>query len=563
MNYKVPPVVSISGGEATPLVGMGVVIDERHVITCAHIINYALEREANDQSLPDAKICIRFILDPQEPVGWATILKWLPPLDSGENEDVVLLGLDTPTHVDIDQSQFSIPRINEPIRAFGLPHGSTLGIWWRGLVSLPVRSNRFQLEQNENASTILEPGFSGTPLLSLNGQKMYGIVARVRGKVGYMIPSQELNRVFKVLPSSESEEEAKADIGGALVSSPHENRSTLTRVATDTEQQGALFEIEVNADYGNFSDEDSYYYQKLIEYMQGFPGVIIKVSYIRKGSTIIGFRVSSEKAEEAAATIVSAINEGMLAEQGVVRANIPSPEAQQDFTHKIQVSRYLHRKGPFDRILAALLLILLSPVLLLSIVLVRLTSPGPALFRQTRVGKDGRNFMMYKLRTMRVNAEAATGAVWAIESDPRVTPAGVFLRKTSLDELPQLFNVLRGEMSLVGPSPERPEFLDVLCKSIPDYENRIQIKPGIVGLASCNLHPVTMIEDARIEVLIDRFYIEHASPWMDVRICLENIPRFLHLSIPVRLTRHYVKPFLPGYLKSGEDNPGAASQWDH
>ncbi|QDV51012.1 sugar transferase [Gimesia fumaroli] len=551
MRNKVPPVVSISSSKAAPLVGMGVVVDASHVITCAHIINYALDRDADDQSRPNAKICVRFILDAQEPVAWATILKWLPPLDSGDNEDVVLLGLDAPTSVDIDHSQFSIPRINEPIRAYGLPQGSTLGIWWSGLVSLPVRSNRFQLEQNENASTILEPGFSGTPLLSINGQKMYGIVARVRGKVGYMIPSQELNRIFKVMPSAQSDGEAESEMEEPLVSQPQDNRTTLTMVATDTEQQGALIEVEVNADYGDFSDEDTFYYQQLIEFMQGFPGVILKVSYIRKGSTIIGFRVISEKADDAASTIVSVINEGTLAEHGVVRASIPSPETQQNFTTGVQVSRYLRWKGPFDQILAAILLVLLAPLIIIGILAVRLTSPGPALFRQTRVGKDGRNFTMYKLRTMHADAEAATGPVWAIQRDPRVTSVGYFLRRTSLDELPQLFNVLRGEMSLVGPSPERPEFIDVFCKSIPDYETRTRIKPGIVGLASSYLPWVMGLEEIRNKFLIDRFYIEHATLWMDVLICLENLARIFF--IPIRLTTHYVKPILPSYSKPGED----------
>src|SRR5262249_8999286 len=117
--------------------------------------------------------------------------------------------------------------------------------------------------------------------------------------------------------------------------------------------------------------------------------------------------------------------------------------------------------------LAAAGLILAAPLMALTALAVRLSSPGPILYRQGRVGLDNVNFTVYKFRSMRADAEKATGAVWAARNDPRVTPIGRFLRKTRLDELPQLFNVLKGEMSMVGPRPERPEFVDDLVKAIP------------------------------------------------------------------------------------------------
>ena len=131
--------------------------------------------------------------------------------------------------------------------------------------------------------------------------------------------------------------------------------------------------------------------------------------------------------------------------------------------------------------------------------LVRLTSRGPGIYKQARVGKDGRKFMMYKIRTMRQDAEAASGPMWTQAHDPRVTFLGRVLRKLHLDELPQLFNVLKGEMSLVGPRPERPEFVRVLAEAIPGYRNRLAVRPGVTGLAQVNLPPDTDIASVRAQ----------------------------------------------------------------
>src|SRR5262245_13155778 len=133
-------------------------------------------------------------------------------------------------------------------------------------------------------------------------------------------------------------------------------------------------------------------------------------------------------------------------------------------------SRYFAWKGLLDRLMAVLLLIPGLPMIGILIALVRLTSRGPGVYCQVRVGLGGRIFTMYKLRSMRIDAEARSGPTWAAPGkDPRVTPLGYWLRKLHLDELPQLFNVLRGEMSLIGPRPERPEFVDVLGRYIPEY----------------------------------------------------------------------------------------------
>jgi lipopolysaccharide/colanic/teichoic acid biosynthesis glycosyltransferase len=181
---------------------------------------------------------------------------------------------------------------------------------------------------------------------------------------------------------------------------------------------------------------------------------------------------------------------------------------------------YLYWKGVLDRSLAALLLIPALPVMGLLVVLVRWTSRGPGIFRQARVGQNGVTFMMYKIRTMRVDAEAATGAVWAQPGDSRVTGLGRYLRKLHLDELPQLFNVLRGQMSLVGPRPERPEFVEVLAEDIPDYLPPLAVRPGVTGLAQINLPPDMDLDSVRRKQVLDLEYIRTVGPWLDARMLL-------------------------------------------
>ncbi|WP_315855442.1 sugar transferase [Rubinisphaera sp. JC750] len=214
-------------------------------------------------------------------------------------------------------------------------------------------------------------------------------------------------------------------------------------------------------------------------------------------------------------------------------------------------------KRILDVIFASVLLVLLAPVMLLTAIAVKLTSPGPVIFRQTRVGlnlrKDrndrrrndygppedlgerrqpgqdrrletryGREFTLYKFRTMRNDAEK-NGAQFAVKGDPRVTSIGRFMRKTRLDELPQLWNVLRGEMSMVGPRPERPVFIEKLSEEIPDYVQRLGLKPGLTGLAQIENGYDNDIDSFRRKVTYDLIYLQHCCLWNDLKILFRTI----------------------------------------
>ncbi len=167
--------------------------------------------------------------------------------------------------------------------------------------------------------------------------------------------------------------------------------------------------------------------------------------------------------------------------------------------------------------------VILSPLMLLVFLLVRLSSRGPALYCQRRVGKNDVPFTLYKFRSMFVDAEADTGAVWAQKDDPRVTLVGKWLRRLRLDELPQLFNVLKGEMSIVGPRPERPEFVTELEKKIPYYRQRHCIKPGITGWAQINHKYSDTLEDTIIKLEYDLYYIKNLAPALDAFIIFHTV----------------------------------------
>jgi lipopolysaccharide/colanic/teichoic acid biosynthesis glycosyltransferase len=190
-------------------------------------------------------------------------------------------------------------------------------------------------------------------------------------------------------------------------------------------------------------------------------------------------------------------------------------------------TRYFQWKSAWDYCMAFLLLLPGLPLMAIAVVLVRLTSRGPAIFRQCRVGQNGEIFCLYKIRSMTLNAEAITGPAWAQVTDPRVTWIGRLLRKFHLDELPQLFNVLKGEMSLVGPRPERPEFVEVLSRQLPAYENRLAVRPGITGLAQLNLPPDSDMDSVRRKVFLDIEYIQTACLWLDLRLIVCTAFRFL------------------------------------
>ncbi len=187
----------------------------------------------------------------------------------------------------------------------------------------------------------------------------------------------------------------------------------------------------------------------------------------------------------------------------------------------VPISNHLNRPNLLGRVLAFFLLILCLPVMAITVLIVRATSKGPGLYKQVRVGKDGKIFVMYKLRSMVLDAEAGSGPVWTqSEGDPRITSVGRFLRKSHLDELPQLFNVLRGEMALFGPRPERPELVHVLADNVPGYLNRLAVAPGITGLAQINLPPDTDLESVRQKLVLDCEYIKTASSWLEFRMFL-------------------------------------------
>jgi lipopolysaccharide/colanic/teichoic acid biosynthesis glycosyltransferase len=202
-----------------------------------------------------------------------------------------------------------------------------------------------------------------------------------------------------------------------------------------------------------------------------------------------------------------------------------------EFPCDLAPPRYLWRKAAADRILAALLLTPCLPVILVLVMLVRLTTPGPGIYPQIRVGRKGRHFTLYKIRTMVHNAENGSGPVWTKAADPRITRLGRVLRKLHLDEFPQLFNVLKGEMSLVGPRPERPEFIHVLTRRLPDYARRLAVPPGITGLAQLNLPPDSDLDSVRRKLVLDLEYIDRASAWMDVRLALCTAARIFKLPV--------------------------------
>ncbi len=180
-------------------------------------------------------------------------------------------------------------------------------------------------------------------------------------------------------------------------------------------------------------------------------------------------------------------------------------------------------KRLLDVVLASIGLLLLAPVIPIIAAAVRLTSPGPAFYHQERVGLNGKVFTVHKFRTMRNDAERGTGAVWATANDARVTPIGRFMRRTRLDEIPQLWNVLKGDMSFVGPRPERPEFVDQLSATIPYYRQRLVVKPGVTGWAQVRYTYGASVEDAIEKLQYDLYYIKNMSIALDLVIVLETI----------------------------------------
>lgn len=180
-----------------------------------------------------------------------------------------------------------------------------------------------------------------------------------------------------------------------------------------------------------------------------------------------------------------------------------------------------------NRVVAAVGLVIASPLMALTAVAVKLSSPGPILYRQQRVGLDDVAFTVYKFRSMRADAETGTGAVWATKDDPRVTGVGKIIRKLRFDELPQLYNTLRGDMSIVGPRPERPEFVRELAEKIPYYRQRHCVRPGITGWAQLNYKYGDTLEDTMRKLEYDLYYIKNMSLSLDTYIIFHTVKAML------------------------------------
>ena len=180
-------------------------------------------------------------------------------------------------------------------------------------------------------------------------------------------------------------------------------------------------------------------------------------------------------------------------------------------------------KRLFDIFFSLLLLIITSPLCLITALLIKLDSKGPIIYKQMRVGKGGKEYYLFKFRSMCHNAESKSGPVWAKENDPRVTTVGAIIRKLRIDEIPQVLNVLKGDMSFVGPRPERPHFVNELKNQIPYYTQRLVVKPGITGWAAVKYRYGSSIEDAIEKMQYDLYYIKHLSLFFDLSIIFHTI----------------------------------------
>ncbi|MFO0907027.1 MAG: sugar transferase [Isosphaeraceae bacterium] len=211
-------------------------------------------------------------------------------------------------------------------------------------------------------------------------------------------------------------------------------------------------------------------------------------------------------------------------------------ETHEPATQPARDAGYPILKRVFDLAMGLIMGVVALPVMLILALLVRLTSRGPVIYAQTRTGLNRRPFQIYKIRTMYHDCERLTGPKWSTDNDPRVTPIGRFLRRSHLDELPQVWNILKGDMSLVGPRPERPAFVAELEKALPRYAERLDVLPGLTGLAQVNLPPDIDHDSVRRKLAFDLFYVSHASLWLDLRIVFGTGLMFLGMS-PATLTR--------------------------
>jgi lipopolysaccharide/colanic/teichoic acid biosynthesis glycosyltransferase len=221
------------------------------------------------------------------------------------------------------------------------------------------------------------------------------------------------------------------------------------------------------------------------------------------------------------------------------------------------VTPYLTGRRLGNRLLALLLLVAAAPIIAILALAIRVTSPGPVFFRQVRVGKGGRPFTMLKLRTMIEGAESLRPGAWTRAEDPRITAFGRRLRLWHLDELPQLANVVRGEMALVGPRPERPEIAAELGRLVDGYEHRQRVLPGIVGLSQINLPPDTSIDSVRRKLRLDLEYLRTAGPALDLRMIAWSCARLI--GVPFDLATGYLGLARDTAAGAPADTPARAS----
>jgi lipopolysaccharide/colanic/teichoic acid biosynthesis glycosyltransferase len=210
----------------------------------------------------------------------------------------------------------------------------------------------------------------------------------------------------------------------------------------------------------------------------------------------------------------------------------------------IAATGYLRFKRVAEWTAALVLSVILAPFIAVLVVLVKCTSTGPAFYSQSRLGRGGRQYWIYKLRTMAHRCEAETGPAWSGIDDPRVTSFGRWLRDTHLDELPQLWNVLRGEMALVGPRPERPEIALRIQQALPDFNIRLLVRPGITGLAQIRMPADTDLDSVRRKLAHDLYYIRNLSLLLDARVLLATVLHVLSTA-SAALCRRVTKSFAP------------------